>query len=178
MKVGILASSALVVAVILGAFALPDSYVVERSRLVKASPEAVYGMLIDVDESAYWAPWRAVDRHMQVAAGEVKKGVGASYVWKSRDHGGGSYTIVKATEPVRIEAELDLGDAGEVYGTWKLDPVADGVSVQWRFVGETTGLMGRYFALGLDAVVGPLFDDALDRLQLEAERRARVDQAL
>ena len=104
MKVGILASSALVVAVILGAFALPDSYVVERSRLVKASPEAVYGMLIDVDQSAYWAPWRAVDRHMQVAASEVKKGVGASYAWKSRDHGSGSGAIAGRAERVVVRA--------------------------------------------------------------------------
>ena len=160
-----------VLAVVVGASALSDTYKVTRSCEINASAETVYSLLMDIEQNAYWAPWRALDSAMKVEVGEVKTGIGASYSWDSQSHGKGSYTIKRATEPVRIEAEIGLGDSGEMYGTWKIEPVDGGVSVLFRYVGEATGLMGPYLALGIDGAVGPLFEDALQRLKTEAERQ-------
>ncbi|MEC9464953.1 MAG: SRPBCC family protein [Myxococcota bacterium] len=161
-----------VLAVVLGATALSDTYKVTRSCEIAASPEKVYGILVNAEQHAHWAPWRALDTGMEVQVGEVKSGVGATYSWESKSHGSGAYTIKRVTEPVRIEAEIDLGESGQMYATWKIEPVEAGVSVLFRYVGEATGILGRYFALGIDGAVGPIFEDALERLKREAERQA------
>jgi hypothetical protein len=45
-----------------------------------------------------------------------------------------------------------------------------GTRVTWEMIGENDGVIGRYFGLMMESMVGPSFEQGLSRLKHAAER--------
>ena len=99
---------------------------------------------------------------MKLTYAETSSGAGASYSWTSENSGEGTL-ITKAVEPLkRIENELDFGEMGTATGFWVFQTEGDGKTrVTWGLFGEQKGPVGAYFALLMDRMVGPDFEQGL-----------------
>ena len=98
-----------------------------------------------------------------------ESGVGATVTWTSEESGDGKQTITLSERPTRIETALDFGDMGQPNAYWEFEPGGEGVLVTWGLVGNTSGLLGGYFARMMDGWVGADYEDGLARLKKLAE---------
>ena len=163
---------ALVVLVITVGLFLPSSFQVMRSAEVNAPAEKVYGYLADPRQWARWAVWNQRDPAMKVTYSGPPSGRGAKWAWESATEGTGSMEFTLA-EPNRvIEYALSFPEFGmRSAGTFTLQPTAAGTKVTWTNAGDVgANPLKHYFALFMDRMVGPDFEQGLANLKALAER--------
>jgi hypothetical protein len=148
---------------------LPNTMHIERTLVIDAPAAVVYAQVIDVEKAQGWSPWKAADDSMQIAMGDITEGIGASYAWTSQGQGGGELTVAKAVEFTSIENTLDFQDNGGGVGGWTFAEAGGVTTTTWTMDGEAPGLFGGLFALMADSMVGPMFEDGLQRLKAQAE---------
>lgn len=160
----------IVVVVVVGLF-LPTSYTVERSIVINASPGRIHEYVGNLENWNFWEPWREEDPTIVITHGEKTKGVGASQSWVG-ESGDGALTFTKdsATEGITYDLVFDGGtyvcQSAMVY-----DPLEDGeTKVTWTMSGDMgTPVIGGYFAMMMDAMVGETFDKGLSNLKSTVE---------
>jgi len=158
---------------VLVGFLLPSSYHAERSTTIQAPPERVFELVNDLEKNERWSPWMEADPSMKLTYSETTVGQGAWSSWTSEDMGSGKQTIRESVPPRRIVTDLDFMEQGTATGTWTFDPSADGTRVTWAIDGDSGGnLIGRYFGLLMDKMIGPEFERGLANLKRVAESPA------
>jgi len=161
--------AALVVGVIGIGFVLPDTAHVERSIVVSAKPATAYTALNGFKQFNKWSPWANLDPNAQYTLEGPLMGVGAKSSWRSEDPnvGAGSQEILEATPYERIHMRLVFeGFDSENYSTYLLTSEGEGTRITWSY--DTTfhgNLMGRYFGLMLDKMIGADYDKGLAQLK-------------
>jgi uncharacterized protein YndB with AHSA1/START domain len=165
---------AVVVASILGLAQMqPDTFQVERSVLIKAPPEKVFGYLNDFHQWPAWSPWERLDPAMQRTYGGAASGKGATYAWSGNDDvGQGRMEIVDSTAPGLVGIELDFIKpfASHNQTRFALHRRGDGTAVTWTMSGPSpfiTKLMGVF--VSMDQMVGKDFEKGLAQLKAAAE---------
>jgi hypothetical protein len=154
---------------VVGGLAMPKGYHVQRSERIQAPAEIVFDQVNDLRKWEAWSPWNAADPTMKITYSEQHVGEGGSYSWKGDAAGEGSLTIVRSLVPSRIETKIDFGDMGSSDGSWDFSH-ADGVTrVTWAFSGENPGILGGWFTLMMDGMVGPQFEEGLRGIKKIAE---------
>ena len=148
---------------------LPKQMHVERTLVINAPAKLVYAQVINVEKAQGWSPWTAADDSMVVTIGDKTEGVGASYSWTSKDEVGGELTVAKAVEFSQIVTTMDFKDNGGGKGTWDFVEAGGLTTATWSMDAEAPGLFGGLFALMADGMVGPMFEDGLNRLKEQAE---------
>jgi len=160
----------IVVVVVVGLF-LPTSYTVERSIVINAPPSRIHEYVGNLENWNFWEPWREEDPTIVITHGEKTKGVGASQSWVG-ESGDGALTFTKdsPTEGIAYDLVFDGGtyvcQSAMVY-----DPLEDGeTKVTWTMSGDMgTPVIGGYFAMMMDAMVGETFDKGLSNLKSTVE---------
>lgn len=155
---------ALALLLVLVAYALPDRHLVERQKVIAASPAQLWPLLASPQQWARWSPWFVRDPQMRVSHDGPESGLGAQWSWDSAVLGRGRLRFDEAQPPNRLGytvlfAGLESGARGE----FRLEPVAGGTRVTWTLesqVGANVLLrwlsllndyrLGRDFALGLE----------------------------
>lgn len=160
----------IVILVVVGLF-LPTKYTVERSIVIDASPGKIHEYVGDLNNWKTWEPWRQEDPTIVVTHGEKTKGVGASQSWVGSS-GDGALTFTKDSPTEGIEYDLIFDDgtyASKSAVTY--DPLEDGETrVTWTMSGNMgTPVVGGYFVLMMDAMVGEMFDKGLSNLKNTVE---------
>lgn len=154
---------------------LPRTAHVERSVSTTASPETVYDLVNGFKRFNEWSPWAKLDPDTRYTYGGPESGVGARMEWTSAspDVGKGSQEVI-AIEPDRsVTNTLDLGMGNPTTSTVLLTPEATGTRITWALdVDLTDSLVGRYFGLMLDRMVGPDYERGLAQLKTLAESAA------
>ena len=174
---GIAIAVAAVILAVLGLAATrSDEFRIERTALIKASPERIYPLISDFREWPRWSPWERVDPAMKRALSGAPSGVGAVYAWDGdRNVGNGRMEIVEATPPSRVAVKLDFETPFEGHNTaeFSLRPAGDATSVTWAMYGRQ-GFMGRLFGLfmNMDRMVGGQFEKGLADLKAHTEKSA------
>lgn len=148
---------------------LPKDYAVERSIVIDAPQDVVFEQVVDLRLQEGWSPWKAHDPTMKWSFGDSARGEGALYAWKSENSGSGQYTITEVEGTGRLVAKVVFDDVGESIGTWTFVPEGEGTRVTWGFTGRTGGVIGGYYALMMDSMVGAAFDEGLAGLKAQAE---------
>ncbi|MGB1560061.1 MAG: SRPBCC family protein [Sinimarinibacterium flocculans] len=150
-------------------FVLPDRASLERSVVVDAPPATVYTALNGFRQFNHWSPWAALDPDAVYLHEGPPVGVGAKMSWRSDDPsvGSGSQEIVETVPFERVRMRLEFeGFDSENYASLSLEPEGEGTRVTWdydtRFHGD---LLGRYFGLMLDGMLGPFYERGLAALQ-------------
>lgn len=150
----------------------PDTYTVERSQHIDASPTAVREHIVDFHRWQSWSPWHDLDPDMRESYSGPDAGVGAAYSWEgNRKAGKGSMEIVGADESnVTIDLRFLKPFKSESTTEFLLEPHGGGTNVVWRMTGPKTFMtkvMGIFTSM--DKMIGPDFEKGLARLKAQAE---------
>jgi len=151
-----------------------DTYTVERSTTVAATPERVYREVADFRRWAHWSPWEDIDPDLRRSYSGAESGVGAVYEWAgNRKAGRGRMGIVEAQEPttVRIDLQFERPWKARNDTTFSIEPEAFGSRVTWSMTGRKT-LMTRVMGVfvSMDKLLGKDFERGLARLKATAEQ--------
>jgi len=160
----------IVIVVVVGLF-LPTSYTVERSVVIDAAPTQIHKYVGDLNNWSAWEPWMEGDPTIIVTQGEKTKGIGASQSWVG-DSGDGALTFTKDSPTEGIEYDLFFDDGAYVsQSAMVYDPLEDGeTKVTWTMSGDIGApVIGGYFALMMNAMVGEMFDKGLSNLKNTVE---------
>lgn len=119
-------------------FLMPQDVHVEASKKIEAKPQTVFNIINDLKLEKTWSPWLAQDTTMVNTFGEITKGEGASYSWKSENMGDGSATITEVIKNEKIVQKLNFGGMGEGTGTFTLMPSEEGTELKWEMDSKTS----------------------------------------
>ncbi len=162
----------LVVLFFVTALLLPQAAHVERSMTTTASPATVYGLVDGFKRFNEWSPWAGLDPATKYTYSGPETGVGARMEWASAnpDVGNGSQEVIDVEPGQRVTSKLDFGMDNPTTSTISLVPEGTGTRVTWTLDTDFSGsLMGRYFGLALDRMVGPDYEKGLAQLKVVAE---------
>ena len=145
---------------------LPNQVEIKRDIEINASTAVIHKYVNNLDNWPKWSPWLELDPSIQTTIGEINAGVGASQSW-SGSSGGGQLTFTESSidkgvlYDMSFEGDPILYQAGLSYqskGTKTL--------VTWTMRGEMEPIIiGNYFALLMDFLVGDSFVTGLEKLK-------------
>lgn len=154
---------------------LPKAAHIERSITTAASPNAVYELVDGFARFNEWSPWANIDPTTKYTFRGPASGVGARLEWTSAhpNVGSGSQEII-AIEPGRsVTSALDFGTGNPTTAKLLLVPEGAGTRVTWTLDSDlSSSIVGRYFGLAFDRMVGPYFEKGLAQLKALAESTA------
>lgn len=164
----ILGGGALLLFLALGVgFLLPGTWSARSERLVHAPPEAVYPFLDAPSGWRRWTPWP----ESGLEETGPPRGAGARMSWNDLDVGNGTFEVIDAVEPTRVDYRVTVQDSSLVtVGVLELAADPEGTRVTWREEGDFgwNPLMG-YWALFMERVQS----QAMERNLVELERAVR-----
>ncbi len=152
---------------------MSDTYTVQRSLTIAASPNEVFRHIVDFRKWDAWSPWDEMDPGMEKTFSGPEGGVGSKYAWSgNRKVGRGTMEIIGTAENSSVEIALEFLKPFKASNdtAFTLRPSGDGTDVTWSMSGRKT-LMTRVMGLfkSMDAMVGPDFERGLQRLKVAAE---------
>jgi hypothetical protein len=170
-----------IAAVLVGLAALvavqPASFVVERSTVVEAPAEAIYGHVQNLRAMDAWSPWPRMDPQMKIHYDGPAAGVGARSSWEGPQMGKGRLTVTatKANQEIEMRLEMLAPMQATNRVLFTLAPAGSGTEVTWRMEG-TNGFVGKAIALfmDMDRMVGGPFEQGLASLATVAESERRT----
>ena len=153
-----------------------ETYTVERSATIDASPERVYNQIADFHNWTNWSPWEDVDPELKRTYSGAESGTGAAYGWSgNRKAGQGRMEIVDASEPSRVLIDLVFEKPWKARNEtlFTIEPEGSGSRVTWSMTGKKT-LMTKAMGVfkSMDSLVGPDFEKGLARLKATTEKPA------
>lgn len=153
---------------------LPDRVHVERKIIITAPPERVFSLVNNLKEFNRWSPWAAKDPNTQYRFEGPESGVGAKVYWSSENKqvGSGSQEIIESRPNEFVRTALDFGAQGKASASFIVDSISEGSRVTWGLDVDAEGsVIGRYFGILIDRMVGPDYETGLDNLRKIAENR-------
>ena len=164
-----------VVAVIVVLAAMkPDSFRVERSTTIAATPENIFPLISDFRRWPEWSPWEKKDPRMKKTLSGEPTGKGAVYAWRGdKNVGIGRMEIVGEAPPSRLAIALDFEKPFEAHNVvdFTLTPGAGATRVTWAMHGPAnfvSKLMQVF--MSFDRMIGKDFESGLASLKALAER--------
>lgn len=163
----------LIVGVVVTGLFLSDHAHMERAIVIDAPQAKVFALLNGFGRFNEWSPWADLDPNTQYHIEGPATGVGAKQSWSSPNEavGSGSQEIVEAIPDRSIKLKLVFsGFDSDNLATFTLTQEAGGTKVIWANDADFKGnLVGRYFGLMLDSMIGPDYEKGLVRLKALAE---------
>lgn len=153
---------------------LPTQYQVSRSITIDATPSEIHTYVGDLDKWTIWSPWEKSDPTIKITQGKVRSGVGASQSWVG-DSGSGNLTFTHSSPQLGIRYDMMFNgtDPSKAEMVYQISSDGKATTVSWNMDGELmTPVIGGYFAVLMDKLVGPMFDDGLQRLKIAVEKKA------
>lgn len=166
--------AAVILVLVLVAFALPGSYTVSRATVVKASSGSVFEPISDLSTWPEWTAWNKTRYpDMEVSFEGQPAQVGAAYRWEGKSSGKGRLVLTGVDPEQGVDYELDFDDGQFLCtGSIKFVPEGDDLRVTWTMSGSLGwNPINRYFGLFMDGMMGPDFESGLKQLKIRAEKR-------
>jgi uncharacterized protein YndB with AHSA1/START domain len=163
----------LIAAVLIYAATKPDSFRIERSATIKASPEKISAYLTDFKQWAAWSPWEEKDPAMQRTYSGAAAGKGAVYDWTGNKNVGTGRMEILDVQPQKVSIKLDFMAPFEAHNTaeYTMQPEGDSTKVTWAMFGPAnyiSKVMSVF--MNMDKMVGPDFEAGLAKLKAAAEK--------
>lgn len=164
----------LIAGVLLFAATKPDTFRVERSASIKATPEKIFAILNDFKQWGAWSPWEKKDPAMKRNFGATTSGKGATYGWEgNKDVGTGSMTITESTPFSKLAINLDFLKPFEAHNVAEFTLTAQGDTtlVTWAMHGPANYMTKIiHVFMNMDKMVGSDFEAGLANLKVVAEK--------
>jgi hypothetical protein len=151
-----------------------DTYTVERSLTIDASPARIYDQIANFHHWTGWSPWEGVDPDLRRTYSGAESGTGAVYGWSgNRKAGQGRMEITGATEPSRVQIDLTFEKPWKSRNdtVFTIEPEGAGSRVTWLMTGRKT-FMTRVMGIfkSMDKLLGPDFERGLADLKATSEK--------
>jgi len=157
---------------LLASFLLPSKYRVERSVVIKATPEAIYPWLADLRKWPDWTVWNTTtDPTLAYAYSGPAEGAGAEMSWTAKS-GSGSLKLTSAEAQTGVKYDLNFDNGKHLStGGVTMAPAGDGAT---RVTFSNEGGFGanpvmRYLGLMMNKFMGGEFDKNLEGLRKKVE---------
>lgn len=166
------------IAVVIGVgFLLPKSAQMERSIEINSPPATAFVVLNSFKRFQDWSPWRDDEPNAVVTYNGPESGLGAKMAWVG-EQGAGSQEIIESAPYSLVRIKLVFGgfEGDDYLAAFKLEPVgASATRVTWTFNAQYNGMLGRYFGLLTEDVLGADYDEGLVNLKALVESMPSVD---
>ncbi len=167
----------LVIVLVAVAFILPKTSHVERSTTIDRPASEVFAVLNNFKRFSAWSPWFDLDPNAKYTFSGASSGVGAKMAWVgNKDVGTGSQEIIESRPSDSLKVQLDFGDMGRPTAEFHLVPAGQGTKVTWTLDQSfESSLIGRYFGLMMDSMVGKDYEKGLSKLKTLVETFPAAD---
>lgn len=170
----------IIFAIILGVAAIlilantkPDSFRVERSITILASPDKIFAFINDFHRWSAWSPWEKLDPAMRRTFGGEAEGPGAIYEWDgNKQVGQGRMEIAEAVPPDRLVIQLDFirPFEGHNIAEFTLQQLGTSTRLTWAMHGPSPFISKiMQVFVSLDRMIGKDFETGLANLKAVAE---------
>jgi Polyketide cyclase / dehydrase and lipid transport len=170
--IAVLLAIAIAVA-LMAASAKPDTFRVQRSAVIAASPETIFPLIADFHKWGGWSPWEHRDPAMKRTFEGPASGVGAVYAWDgNRNVGAGRMEIIQATMSSKIVIKLDFIKPfeGHNIAEFALQPRGPSTEIVWNMHGPAPFLSKvMQLVMNMDKMIGKDFEVGLAGLKRLAE---------
>lgn len=162
-----------VVLIVVGFF-LPSEFSVQRTVVIEAPAEEVYPHIVDLKQWKNWGVWFARDPQMKVTYSGTTAALGMKSSWQSEQEGSGEMTITALVPNKNVTYSLyfpdfDMGSTGEL----QLVESQGVTTVTWKDYGDVgSNPINHYFALMMDSMIGPDFEQGLSNLKTIVENQS------
>lgn len=152
----------------------PNTFRIQRSIHIKASPEKIFAFIINFHHMQTWSAWEKIDPAMKRSFSGAESGKGAMYAWDgNKDIGQGSMEILEAIPSSKVLIKIDFFKPFEAHNMLEfiLEPNGETTIVNHAMYGPTpfiSKLMCLFFSM--DKMVGPKFEEGLVNLKAAAEK--------
>ncbi len=148
---------------------MPNTFRVQRSASLKASPEKVFPLINDFHQWGAWSPWEKLDPALKRTYSGTASGPGTIYEWEgNKKVGKGRMEIKETTPPSKITIQLDFFMPFEAHNTaeFVLEGQGDSTNVTWSMHGPQ-GFVFKVMHLifKMDKMVGKDFEKGLANLK-------------
>jgi len=174
--IGIVASvgALAIIALLVYAGTFPDTFHVQRTQRINASPEKVFPLINNMHSMNTWNPFSEADPEIKITYTGPESGKGARYEWAGNSKvGQGSIEIIDVATPSRVALKLDMLKPIEGHNTVVFTLAANGsdTDVTWAMTGERP-FIGKVMdaVFNMDRMVGSQFEKGLDKLRAIAEK--------
>ena len=151
----------------------PNTFRLQRSTVIKAPPEKVFGMIQDFKQWTGWSPWEKIDAELKRTYSGTPAGVGTIYEWLGKKTGQGRMEITEADPGRKVSLKLDFIKPFKANNItdFELSPQDGGTRVNWAMHGPL-GLMQRvmHIFFNMERMVGPDFERGLANMKALAEK--------
>src|ERR1700681_1648898 len=153
----------------------PGEFKITRTRAMKASPEAIFGLINNLRDFNRWNPFAQGDPALKIDYSGPPSGQGATYVWDSTGKSGqGRMEIADSSPSSHVAMRLYSNKPFEAHNQvmFLIEPEGSTTRVTWTMTGRSAflhKLMGTLF--NMDKMVGGEFDKGLTNLKGLAERQ-------
>ncbi len=164
---------AIIVAILIYAASKPDVTIVERSIVIKATPEKIFALINDFHQWDKWTPYNK-DPAMKKTYSANTSGKGAAYAWEGNSAvGKGDISITESEPPARIAFNLHMIKPfeGNNHVVFALKAAGDSTAVSWILEDKQSyfvKILGIF--LNIDKMVGRDFEMGLANLKALAEK--------
>lgn len=154
---------------------LPSSSHVERSVVINADRVMIFNYLNRLKNFNEWSPWVQRDLFANYEFSGPEQGVGSTMRWSSEknDVGSGIMRIVSSEAFQHVELALNFDGQGNGTASFHLTDQDNMTKVVWSFDSDHGwNIVGRYFGLFLDSLIGKDYEEGLDNLKRVIESRS------
>lgn len=174
LKIIVIVVIVIISAMLIYAATRPDTFRVERSATIKASPEKLFPFINDFHNWPSWSAWGKKDPAMKTTYSGSTSGKGAIYEWNgNRNVGSGKLEIIESIASSRVVVQLDFITPFEGHNKaiFTLNPVAEGTKIVWVMDGPMA-FIPKIFSIfvSMDKMIGKDFEDSLEGLRSVAEK--------
>ncbi len=170
--------TAIVIAVLVAAFLIfaalrPDTFVVQRSAVINASPEKIAPLISDFHNWSSWSPYEKLDPAMKKSFSGAPSGQGAIYDWEGNSKVGKGRMEITMASASLVSIKMDFVKPMEGHDVieFALEPKGQSTNVTWTMRGPNNyfaKVMGIFF--NIDKIVGKDFESGLAQLKSVAEK--------
>ena len=154
----------------------PDTFRVQRSAGIKASPTTIVPFLTDFRAYRSWSPYEQMDPDMKRTYSGAASGKGAVYEWDSAGKAGAGRMEIADATPARVGLMLDFARPFEAHNKvdFILEPKGEVTEVTWAMHGGVPYMAKVMHVLfDMDRMVGKDFETGLANLKTLAEAQSR-----
>jgi uncharacterized protein YndB with AHSA1/START domain len=152
----------------------PNTFRVQRTVNIKASPDKVFEFVNDFHTWAAWSPWEKKDLAMKKTHSGPAQGKGAVLEWDgNKDVGTGRMEVLESVPASQIRIKLDFLKPFEAHNQaeFTLTPKDGSTNVTWAMYGPQPFMMKVMdLVMNMDKMVGKDFEDGLANLKALAEK--------
>jgi hypothetical protein len=151
----------------------PDTFRVQRSLAVKAAPDKIYAVIVDLHSWRTWSPYEKKDPAMKRTFSGAPSGKGAVYEWDGNKNVGAGRMEIVEVSPSKVGIKLDFLKPfeGHHMAEFTMEPSGDNTTLTWAMYGSSPfvmKVMGTF--MNMDRMIGDDFAVGLASLKALVEK--------